>query len=49
MNLQPYLHDAQIFSLVSVCITFTGIVVYALWPSKQSTFDHMSRLPLNEE
>jgi cbb3-type cytochrome oxidase subunit 3 len=49
MNIQPYLHDAQILSLVSVCITFTGIVVYALWPSQKSTFDHMSRLPLNED
>ncbi len=49
MNIQAYFHDAQILSLVSVCITFTGIVVYALWPSQQSTFDHMSHLPLNED
>ncbi|MDB5644126.1 MAG: Cbb3-type cytochrome oxidase component FixQ [Hyphomicrobiales bacterium] len=49
MNIQPYLHDAQIISLVSVCITFTGIVVYALWPSQKLKFDRMSRLPLNED
>ena len=49
MNIQPYLHDAQLLSLISVCITFTGIVVYALWPSMKSSFDHASRLPLNED
>lgn len=49
MNIQYYLHDAQILSLVSVCVTFTGIVVYALWPSQQSKFDRMSHLPLNED
>jgi cbb3-type cytochrome oxidase subunit 3 len=49
MNIQPYLHDAQLLSLVSVCVTFIGIVAYALWPSMQSTFDSASRLPLNED
>lgn len=49
MNLQSYLHDAQVLSLVAVCITFTGIVAYALWPSMQSSFDRASRLPLNED
>jgi cytochrome c oxidase cbb3-type subunit IV len=49
VNIQPYLHDAQLFTLVLVCVTFTGIVAYALWPSMQSNFDRASRLPLSEE
>lgn len=49
MTLQSFLHDAQLVSLVSVCVTFTGIVAYALWPSMQSSFDRASRLPLNED
>jgi cbb3-type cytochrome oxidase subunit 3 len=49
MNIQAYFLDAQILNLVLVCITFTGIVAYALWPSMKSNFDHMSKLPLNED
>jgi len=49
MNMTSLLQDAQIVSLVLVCITFTGIITYALWPSMQSSFDRASRLPLNED
>ena len=49
MNIASLLHDAQIVCLILVCITFTGIVAYALWPSMQSNFDRASRLPLNED
>ncbi len=49
MNIQPYLHDAQLLSLVAVCFTFIGIVTYALWPGMKSDFDRLSRLPLNED
>ena len=49
MDISSLLHDAQIISLVAVCITFTGIIAYALWPSMQSSFDRASRLPLNED
>ncbi len=49
MNIASLLQDAQIVSLILVCITFTGIVAYALWPSMQSNFDRASRLPLNED
>ena len=49
MNIASLLQDAQIISLIAVCITFTGIDAYALWPSMQSSFDRASRLPLNED
>jgi cbb3-type cytochrome oxidase subunit 3 len=49
MILPRFLIDAQIFSLIAICLTFAGIVVYALWPSLQSNFDRASRLPLNED
>ena len=49
MNIASLLQDAQIISLIAVCITFTGIVAYALWPSMQASFDRASRLPLNED
>ena len=49
MNIASLLQDAQIVSLILVCITFTGIVAYALWPSMKSSFDRASRLPLNED
>ena len=49
MNIASLLQDAQIVSLILVCITFTGIVAYALWPSMQSSFDRASRPPLNED
>ncbi len=49
MNLPSFLHGAQLLSLLAVCIAFTGIVAYALWPSLQSSFDRAARLPLNED
>ena len=49
MTIASFLHDAQIVSLVLVCITFTGIIAYALWPAMQSNFDRAARLPLNED
>lgn len=49
MNIQALLHDAQLLSLVAVCVTFTGIVAYALWPSLQPGFDRAARLPLAED
>lgn len=49
MNLLAYAQDAQIFSLVLVCVTFSLIVAYALWPSFDKKFDAASRLPLNED
>lgn len=49
MNISAYFHDAQMVSLVAVCLTFTLIVVYALWPSMQKSFDEAARLPLSED
>jgi cytochrome c oxidase cbb3-type subunit IV len=39
----------QFISLVSVIVAFTGVVVFALWPSKKKSFDEAARLPLNED
>ncbi|MGO8737855.1 cbb3-type cytochrome oxidase subunit 3 [Rhodoblastus sp.] len=39
----------KIISLLSVIVAFTGVVVFALWPSKKKSFDEAARLPLNED
>ncbi len=39
----------KIISLLSVIVAFTGVVVFALWPSKKKSFDDAARLPLNED
>ncbi len=44
-NLEPL----KIISLLSVIVAFTGVVVFALWPSKKKSFDEAARLPLNED
>ncbi|MBX9741651.1 MAG: cbb3-type cytochrome c oxidase subunit 3 [Beijerinckiaceae bacterium] len=49
MNIQSLTTDAQTLSLVLVCITFSLIVAYAMWPSFDKKFDAASRLPLNED
>jgi cbb3-type cytochrome oxidase subunit 3 len=49
MNMQGFLIDAQLVTLVLVCSTFLAIIAYALWPSMQSDFDRASRLPLSED
>ncbi|MDB5649515.1 MAG: hypothetical protein JWL62_1035 [Hyphomicrobiales bacterium] len=49
MTFSSFMHDAQMLSLVTICVTFSLIVAYALWPSMQKSFDEASRLPLNEE
>jgi cytochrome c oxidase cbb3-type subunit 4 len=30
-------------------VMFFAAVVYALWPTKKSLFDHASRIPLSED
>ena len=49
MNVLAFVRDAQVLGLVLVCVTFSLIVVYALWPSFDKKFDAASRLPLNED
>jgi cytochrome c oxidase cbb3-type subunit 4 len=39
----------KIISLLSVIVAFTGVVVFAFWPSKKKSFDEAARLPLNED
>jgi cytochrome c oxidase cbb3-type subunit 4 len=49
MTFSSFMHDAQMLSLVAVCVTFSLIVAYALWPSRQKSFDEAAHLPLNED
>jgi cytochrome c oxidase cbb3-type subunit 4 len=49
VDFESFLSVAKTFSLVAVCITFTLIVVYALWPSLQGKFDEAASLPLKED
>ena len=49
MTLETFFYDAKAVSLVAVTLTFLFIVAYALWPSKQASFDAAARLPLNED
>jgi cbb3-type cytochrome oxidase subunit 3 len=49
MTLEAFFYDAKAVSLVAVTLTFLLIVAYALWPSRQASFDAAARLPLNED
>jgi len=49
MTLEIFFYEAKAVSLVMVTLTFLLIVAYALWPSKQASFDAAARLPLNED
>ena len=35
--------------LIIFVVLFAGVLVYALWPSNKSTFDHAARLPLDDD
>lgn len=39
----------QLVTLVTVCVTFALIVVYALWPGNGKSFDEAARLPLEKD
>lgn len=49
MEMMSFIESAKIWSLVSVCLTFTAIVVYAMWPGMKGSFDEAAHLPLNED
>jgi cytochrome c oxidase cbb3-type subunit IV len=49
MEFEAILGPLKLISLLSVIIAFTGVVAYALWPSKKKSFDEAARLPLNED
>ena len=49
MTLEIFFYEAKAVSLVVVTLTVLLIVAYALWPSKQASFDAAARLPLNED
>ncbi len=40
---------SALWGLIYFVILFAGVLVYALWPGNQKTFDHASRMPLTEE
>ncbi len=49
MNIEAFLTDAHLWSLLIVGITFVMILAYALWPSLQSQFDEAAKFPLRED
>jgi cbb3-type cytochrome oxidase subunit 3 len=49
MDFEAMLGPLKLFSLLSVIIAFTGVVAFAMWPSKKKSFDEAARLPLNED
>ncbi len=49
MNIEAFLKDAHLWSLLIVGITFVLILAYALWPSMQSQFDEAAKFPLRED
>jgi cytochrome c oxidase cbb3-type subunit IV len=49
MDFEAILGPLKLFSLISVIIAFSGVVAFALWPSKKKSFDEAARLPLNED
>jgi cbb3-type cytochrome oxidase subunit 3 len=49
MDLEAILGPLKLVSLFSVIIAFTGVVAFALWPSKKKSFDEAGRLPLDED
>jgi len=40
---------AQTWGLVYFVALFLAVLVYALWPSRQSVFDEAARTPLRED
>jgi cytochrome c oxidase cbb3-type subunit IV len=40
---------AQTWGLVLFCAGFTGVLVYALSPSRKRMFDRAARMPLDED
>ena len=49
MDIEAFLGPLKLVSLFSVIIAFTGVVAFALWPSKKKSFDEAAHLPLNED
>ncbi|MDR3435985.1 cbb3-type cytochrome c oxidase subunit 3 [Telmatospirillum sp.] len=49
MDFEAILGPLKLFSLLSVIIAFTGVIAFAMWPSKKKSFDEAARLPLNED
>ncbi len=49
MELEAFLKEAHLWSLLAVGITFVLILTYALWPSLQSQFDEAAKYPLRED
>ena len=49
MDFEAILGPLKLVSLLSVIIAFTGVVAFAMWPSKKKSFDEAARLPLNED
>jgi cytochrome c oxidase cbb3-type subunit 4 len=40
---------ARTWGLVYFVVLFVAVLVYALWPSRQTQFDESARLPLRED
>jgi cytochrome c oxidase cbb3-type subunit 4 len=40
---------AQSWGLAYFVAVFLGVLVYALWPSRQAYFDEAARMPLRED
>ena len=40
---------AQTWGLVYFVAVFLGVLIYALWPSRQRQFDDAARMPLRED
>lgn len=40
---------AKTWGLLYFFAIFIGVLIYALWPKNQATFDRAARLPLEEE
>jgi cytochrome c oxidase cbb3-type subunit 4 len=49
MDIDAFLKEAHLWSLLVVGITFILILTYALWPSLQSRFDEAAKFPLRED
>ena len=49
MDINAFLKDAHLWSLLGVAITFVLILAYALWPSLQSQVDEAANTPLRED
>ena len=40
---------AQTWGLVYFVAVFVGVLIYALWPSRQRQFDEAAHIPLRED